>query len=126
MENIAGTKSSLVWSVNLAVLALVLLWTIPTFGLLVSSFRDRDQLASSGWWQAMFSSQQNIIFRAGAAETQRQDGAQWVIDGSVLEAGGEVKAWGITSKDHAALRPARWPRWPTASVPRWQRMGPTG
>ena len=105
MENIAGTKSSLVWSVNLAVLALVLLWTIPTFGLLVSSFRDRDQLASSGWWQAMFSSQQNIIFRAGAAETQRQDGAQWVIDGSVLEAGGEVKAWGISSRDHAAFAP---------------------
>lgn len=105
MENIAGTRSSLVWSVNLAVLALVLLWTIPTFGLLVSSFRDRDQLASSGWWQAMFSSRQNIIFRAGAAETQRQDGAQWVIDGSVLEAGGEVKAWGITSKDHAAFAP---------------------
>lgn len=105
MENIAGTRSSLVWSVNLAVLALVLLWTIPTFGLLVSSFRDRDQLTTSGWWQAMFSSQQNIVFRAGAAETQRQDGAQWVIDGSVLGAGGEVKAWGITSKDHAAFAP---------------------
>ncbi|MDP3958613.1 MAG: carbohydrate ABC transporter permease [Pseudorhodobacter sp.] len=105
MENIAGTRSSLVWSVNLAVLALVLLWTIPTFGLLVSSFRDRDQLTTSGWWQAMFSSEQNIVFRAGAVETQRQDGAQWVIEGSVLETGGEVKAWGITSKDHAAFAP---------------------
>ncbi len=50
MENIAGTKSRLVWAANISVLMLVLLWTIPTFGLLVSSFRDRDQISTSGWW----------------------------------------------------------------------------
>ncbi len=33
------------------VLALIcLLWTIPTIGLLVSSFRTRENIATSGWW----------------------------------------------------------------------------
>ena len=29
---------------------LVLIWTIPTLGLLVNSFRTRDQQRTSGWW----------------------------------------------------------------------------
>ena len=33
---------------------LALLWTIPTLGLLVTSFRTRDDAASSGWWTALF------------------------------------------------------------------------
>ncbi|GGM92791.1 sugar ABC transporter permease [Terrabacter tumescens] len=33
---------------------LVILWTIPTLGLLVTSFRTRDDAAGSGWWTALF------------------------------------------------------------------------
>ena len=29
---------------------LVVVWTVPTFGLLVNSFRSRDQQRSTGWW----------------------------------------------------------------------------
>jgi alpha-glucoside transport system permease protein len=36
--------------VNAVMLFLVVLWTVPTFGLLVSSFRSREDVASSGWW----------------------------------------------------------------------------
>jgi alpha-glucoside transport system permease protein len=36
--------------VNIALALICILWTIPTFGLLVSSFRPRDAINSSGWW----------------------------------------------------------------------------
>jgi len=36
--------------VNGTLLLLVLIWTIPTLGIFVSSFRNRDDIAASGWW----------------------------------------------------------------------------
>lgn len=36
--------------VRFSLLAIVVLWTIPTIGLLVSSFRDPEAVRASGWW----------------------------------------------------------------------------
>jgi alpha-glucoside transport system permease protein len=36
--------------INLVLFIIVLIWTIPTIGLLVSSIRYRDDIQSSGWW----------------------------------------------------------------------------
>lgn len=36
--------------VNVVLFLIVLIWTIPTIGLLVSSVRDRDDIQASGWW----------------------------------------------------------------------------
>ncbi|MEP1882371.1 MAG: carbohydrate ABC transporter permease, partial [Roseibium sp.] len=85
MQGIAGQRPLLIWVVHLSVAALVLLWTIPTFGLLVSSFRDGDQLSVSGWWTALTATERNIIFRAPAPAAQVKDGDQWVISGNVFE-----------------------------------------
>jgi alpha-glucoside transport system permease protein len=46
-----GTKSrTQALVVNGALLLLVIIWSIPTIGLFVSSFRDRFDIQTSGWW----------------------------------------------------------------------------
>ncbi|MFN6986701.1 MAG: carbohydrate ABC transporter permease, partial [Rhizobium oryzihabitans] len=85
MDHIAGKRSGLTWAVNLSVIALVLLWTVPTIGLLVSSFRQADQIAATGWWKALFPSVQNSIVRAGDAASQREEAGRFVIDGNVFD-----------------------------------------
>jgi alpha-glucoside transport system permease protein len=36
--------------INGTLLLICIIWTIPTFGLLVSSFRNREQIRTTGWW----------------------------------------------------------------------------
>lgn len=38
---------------NLVVAALMVIWAVPTVGLLVSSFRPQSDLSTSGWWTAL-------------------------------------------------------------------------
>jgi alpha-glucoside transport system permease protein len=37
---------------HVVLIGLVLLWSVPTFALLVSSFRDAADISSNGWWNA--------------------------------------------------------------------------
>jgi alpha-glucoside transport system permease protein len=39
--------------VNGTLLLLVIIWTIPTAGIFISSFRQRNDIASSGWWNVL-------------------------------------------------------------------------
>ena len=43
-------KNSGKWIVNLVLLLLVVIWTVPTLGILVSSFRTRSDIDTSPWW----------------------------------------------------------------------------
>ena len=79
MDTIAGKKSGLSWAVNISVVLMVVIWLVPTVGLLVSSFRDRDQISATGWWQAPFSVE--LTYRT------RADGEPLVSDGTTTITG---------------------------------------
>ena len=83
MDNIAGRKSSLSWAVNLTVLALVLVWLIPTVGLFVSSFRDRDQINEAGWWKSALPVEMAFRIRTDA-DDQAGQGGGYVLEGNVF------------------------------------------
>ena len=38
---------------RITVIALCLVWSLPTLGILVSSFRDARDITSTGWWEAL-------------------------------------------------------------------------
>ena len=116
MDSIAGKKSGLTWAVHISVAALVLLWIFPTLGLFVSSFRTGDQITASGWWKALFPSEQNEQFRAADPEDNREliDGVYVVAGNVYVEAGkvddtadvaADVSAWGVSSRDISAYAP---------------------
>lgn len=42
------------WVSIITLALLVLLWTLPTLGLLLTSLRDRTAAATTGWWSALF------------------------------------------------------------------------
>jgi alpha-glucoside transport system permease protein len=53
MRNAKRQKQVRQLVVNLTLLALILIWTVPTLGIFVSSFRNRDDIASTGWWNVL-------------------------------------------------------------------------
>ncbi|MCG6882815.1 MAG: carbohydrate ABC transporter permease [Silicimonas sp.] len=109
MDNIAGTKSSLTWAVHISVVLLVALWLFPTLGLFVSSFRTADQISSSGWWNAMFPTEQTVQLRAGGRDAATQEGDLFVVEGNLLEddeespgTGVTLSRYGVSSRDVSA------------------------
>ncbi|SPF80779.1 carbohydrate ABC transporter permease [Pseudoprimorskyibacter insulae] len=109
MDNIAGTKSSLTWAVHISVAVLVALWLFPTVGLLVSSFRTADQIATSGWWKSMFPSEQNLTLRTADPAIQVQTGGMFVIEGELFEEGSPavISVWGTSSREIDAYTPGQ-------------------
>ena len=109
MDNIAGTKSSLSWVVNISVIALVLLWIFPTLGLFISSFRTSDQITSSGWWAALFPSEQVVQLRAENPDETRVETSPgvYVVEGQLFGEGSapDFSSWGTSSRDIAANAP---------------------
>lgn len=64
--------------VHFAVIVIAVLWTLPTLGLLISSFRPSDDLSNSGWWtvfinpfeftQFTLSNYQDVLFSQGMGQ----------------------------------------------------------
>ena len=104
MDNIAGKKPALTWAVHISVVALVLLWVLPTFGLLVSSFRTGDQISTSGWWRALTTQEQQLSPIRLSGDEAEVDGA-FVIEGELFSNARQVSAWGTSSREPGAYAP---------------------
>ena len=42
------------YGVHVVLALLMIVWLLPTIGLLVNSLRSSDEIASSGWWTVLF------------------------------------------------------------------------
>ncbi|MCR9108604.1 MAG: carbohydrate ABC transporter permease [Rhodobacteraceae bacterium] len=110
MENIAGKKPALSWAKNVAMATMVLIWVIPTLGLLVSSFRDRDQISATGWWQAMLPVELTARARTGTEATP--EGGLYRVEGVIFDdeeaqsyfsgTPGDISAFGIRGAEPTA------------------------
>ena len=86
------------FALHLAVLVIITLWTLPTAGLLISSLRDKNQLAASGWWTALSSADRNQVGRMKGKADQIEKDGKFVIEGNLFEGAdavaGKVSAFG--------------------------------
>ena len=82
---------------HLALLFFVVLWTFPTVGLLISSVRDKDQLALTGWWTSLSHSTLMAAARPDTADKAVQDGDHWVIKGNLFgrAKGQQIETFGL-------------------------------
>ncbi len=101
MDSIAGKNPLLTWAVQISVVVLVALWLFPTLGLFVSSFRTADQISTSGWWKAMFPSEQNLTLRTDDPDVQVARDGVYVIEGNLFGTAGDAKisVWGTSSRE---------------------------
>ena len=86
---------------QLLLLFFVILWITPTFGLLVSSFRDKDQLAISGWWTSLINTEVNEIHRTKGKNEQSKENEVYFIRGNLFkeDKGKKILSFGVTSKN---------------------------
>lgn len=85
---------------NALVIFFVVIWIVPTLGLFVSSLRDKDQLATSGWWTALVDSSQQLMYRTpNPLELQQQENGQFVLRGNIFtdKTQGEITHFGASS-----------------------------
>ena len=86
---------------QLLLLFFVVAWIVPTFGLFISSLRDKDVLAISGWWTSFTTTEINEIYRTEGKDTQIKEGNYYFIKSNLFDGGQEkeIFRFGVTSKN---------------------------
>ena len=80
----AHRRLSSPWA-SLFAIGLAVLWTLPTFGLLVTSFRPQRQIGNSGWWTALTDPQFTLAnYEAVLSSTGRASLADYFINSFVI------------------------------------------
>jgi alpha-glucoside transport system permease protein len=103
----AMRRSPLTIVLHVSVLLIVIMWTLPTAGLFISSFRDKDQLALSGWWTSLSASEQNLVARTDPPENQLEQNGQFILQGQLLvsDKPAQVMAFGFSSREPVKFAP---------------------
>ena len=57
---------------RISVLVICFLWTLPTAGLLVTSFRNPQLITKTGWWEGLFN-----VFDAGPVDAPELRQMSW-------------------------------------------------
>tara|TARA_B100000886_G_scaffold338512_1_gene301521 strand:- start:1178 stop:2320 length:1143 start_codon:yes stop_codon:yes gene_type:complete len=93
--------------VHCVLLVIVIIWIMPSFGLFISSLRDKDQLATSGWWNALKTSNINEIVRLKDKDYQFEQDGNYIIEGKIFESSLSKKiiSFGISSKNPQQYKP---------------------
>ncbi|PST23522.1 alpha-glucoside ABC transporter permease [Rhizobium sp. JAB6] len=121
--------------VHAAVLLIVILWLLPTLGIFVTALRERDQIVASGWWTAFAGSSRTTAARLDGPDKAKQDGANFVIAGTLnVEGGGKIQSFGLRVQEPAAYKagsPADLENGETLTINsdgsyRYQKNGPFG
>ena len=86
---------------QLLLLFFVVVWIVPTFGLFISSLRDKDVLAISGWWTSFTTTEINEIYRTDGKNAQIKEGNYYFIKSNLFDGGQEkeIFRFGVTSKN---------------------------
>ena len=94
---------------HLSLLLLVVIWTVPTAGLLISSLRDKDQLAVSGWWTALTPSASQDVTRLPIGSAAVEEGGRYVIRGNVFGSATnkQLGSFGLRANELAAAEPGQ-------------------
>ncbi|SDY27476.1 carbohydrate ABC transporter permease [Citreimonas salinaria] len=83
MDNIAGKRTGLSLVTHLATLVLVIVWIVPTLGLLITSLRDQDAISQTGWWRALQGAPQPYVLSIPVDDQVQRDGL-WVLETNVF------------------------------------------
>ncbi len=103
------------FALHLAVLVIVMLWTLPTAGLLVSSLRDKDLIATSGWWTALSTTERSGQGRMKPAADQVEKDGRFEIAGNLFE--GAESAGRISAFSVSVQKPGEFPAGSIAALP---------
>lgn len=97
--NSAGKSGFGKIAVHIAVLFIVVLWSLPTIGILVTSLRDKNQIVTSGWWSSFSSSTQTTQGRLAGGDKAVQKDGKFVIEGNLFEGAtpAQISAFGVQS-----------------------------
>ncbi len=86
------------FALHLAVLLIVAVWTLPTAGLLISSLRDKNLIATSGWWTAVTTTERAEQGRMAPPTGQVEKDGRFEIAGNLFEGtdhAGVISTFGV-------------------------------